>query len=168
MAEKADTAVRHLEDFAVGQRFASGSQRLTAEEIKRYATQYDPQPFHMDEEAAQDSMFQGLAASGWNTLGVTMRLLVEGPVRPAGGLIGAGAEVEWPRPTRPDDVLSVESEVLEVTPFRSKPDRGLVRLRTETRNQKGELLLVFTAKLIVPRRPGGTGDNGARDGAGSG
>jgi acyl dehydratase len=144
----------YLEDLFVGQRFESATHQMTVEEIKRFAGAFDPQPFHLDEEAAKTSLFGGLAASGWHTGAVTMRLLVEGGAPIAGGVIGAGGEIVWPRPTRPGDVLQVFSEVLEIRPSRSKPDRGMVTVRSETRNQHGEVVQVLTSKLVVPRRPG--------------
>jgi acyl dehydratase len=110
------------------------------------------QPFHLDEEAAKGTMFGGLVASGWHTAAVTMRLLVESGLPIAGGLVGMGGEMSWPRPTRPGDVLSVVSEVGELTPSRSRPDRGVVRLRSETRNQRNEVVQILDAKLLVPRR----------------
>ena len=122
-------------------------------QIKAFAAQFDPQPFHLDEQAAATSLFAGLAASGWHTAAVTMRLLVQGGAPIAQGIIGAGAEIAWPRPTRPGDVLQVESEVLEIRPSRSRPDRGMVTLRSETRNQRGEVVQVLTAQLVVPCRP---------------
>ncbi|MFA5901082.1 MAG: MaoC family dehydratase [Hyphomicrobium sp.] len=143
----------YLDDLAVGQRFESSTHLMTAEDIKRFARDFDPQPFHLDEEAAKTSLFGALAASGWHTGAVTMRLLVEGGAPIAGGVIGAGGEIVWPRPTRPGDELQVFSEVLEINPSRSKPDRGIVLLRSETRNQRGEVLQVLTSKLVVPRRP---------------
>ena len=143
----------YLEDLAVGQRFESVTHEMTAEAIKRFGAEFDPQPFHLDEEAAVDSLFGGLAASGWHTASVTMRLLVEGGAPIAGGVIGAGGEVTWPRPTRPGDVLQVTSEILEIKPSRSRPDRGMVTVRSETRNQKGETVQVMVSKLVVPRRP---------------
>ena len=97
----------YLDDLHVGQRFTSATHRMTAEAIKQFAAQFDPQPFHLDEEAAAASMFGGLAASGWHTAAVTMRLLVEGGAPIAGGVIGAGGEIAWPRPTRPGDELQV-------------------------------------------------------------
>ena len=142
----------YLEDLHVGQRFASAKHLMTAEAIKRFAGEFDPQPFHLDEDAAAGSLFAGLAASGWHTAAVTMRLLVEGGAPIAGGVIGAGGEVAWPRATYPGDELQVVSEVLAVTPSRSKPDRGIVVVRSETRNQRGEVVQVMTSKLVVPRR----------------
>lgn len=142
----------YLDDLQVGQRFMSSTYAMNADEIKAFAAQFDPQPFHLDEEAAKSTFFAGLAASGWHTAAVTMRLLVDSGAPVAGGVIGAGAEIRWPQPTRPDDVLQVESEVLEVTLSRSRPGRGMVTLRSETRNQRGEVLQILTSKLVVPRR----------------
>lgn len=143
----------YLEDLSVGQRFESATHLMTTEEIKRFASAYDPQPFHLDEAAATDSIFGSLAASGWHTGAVTMRLLVGGGAPIAGGVIGASGEIAWPRPTRPGDELQVFSEVLDIKPSRSKPDRGIVTVRSETRNQRGEVVQVLISKLVVPRRP---------------
>ena len=141
----------YLEDLHVGQTFATGSITVTAEAIKAFAREYDPQPFHLDEAAAQASLFGGLAASGWHTAALSMRLLVDGlPI--AGGLIGVGGETTWPRPTRPGDTLTVHIEVLEITPSRSRPDRGMVRTRNETRNQHGEAVQISTLGMVVWRR----------------
>ncbi|MDB5925001.1 MAG: acyl dehydratase [Betaproteobacteria bacterium] len=145
---------RYLEDFDVGQIFGSGTLRVDTEDIKRFAAEFDPQPFHLDEAKARDSMFHGLAASGWHTAALTMRLLVESEVKPAGGLIGAGVEaLRWPRPVRPGDVLHLESEVMEVRPSTSRPQQGLIKLQTTTLNQNGEPVQIFVANLLVPRRP---------------
>lgn len=143
----------YLEDLHVGQRFESATLAVTADEIKAFARQFDPQPFHLDEDAAARSLLGGLATSGWHTAALTMRLLVGGGAPIAGGVIGAGVEVRWPRPVRPGDELQVVSEVLEITPSRSKSDRGIAVLRSETRNQRGEVVQVLTSKLMVPRRP---------------
>ncbi len=144
---------RFLEDFAVGQTFGSGRVRIDKEQIKAFGAQFDPQPFHLDEEAARDTIFGGLAASGWHTAAVTMRLLVESDLKPAGGIVGAGAdEFRWPRPVRPGDELRTESEVLEVRPSRSRPDQGLIKVRTTTLNQHDEAVQVIIANLVVPRR----------------
>jgi acyl dehydratase len=142
----------YLEDLSVGERFTSGTQSVDEAQIKAFAAQFDPQPFHLDAEAASGTLFAGLAASGWHTAAVTMRLIVEGGLALAWGIISAGGELRWPTPMRPGDVLQVESEILEVTPSRSRPDRGIVTIRSETRNQRGEVVQVFTAKLVVPRR----------------
>jgi acyl dehydratase len=143
----------YLEDFAVGQRFVSATRVVDAEEIKAFAARFDPQPFHTDEAAAKDSFFQGLAASGWHTAAITMALLVKSGMAIAGGLIGAGGEISWPRPVRPGDVLQVESEVLAVTPSRSRPERGLITLKSETKNQKGEVVQVLTSRMLVWKKP---------------
>ena len=143
----------YLEDIFVGQRFVTGSQIMTVEAIKAFARDYDPQDFHTDEAAAKDSFFAGLAASGWHTAAVTMRLQIDSGPPIAGGMIGASGELSWPRPTRPGDVLHVESEVMEVTPSKSKPERGFVTLKSETKNQKGEVVQLFVVKLLVWRRP---------------
>jgi len=143
----------YLEDLSVGQRFTSGTYEMQLDRMKKFAAEFDPQPFHLDEEAARQSIFQGIAASGWHTAAATMLLSVTGPMRLAGGLIGLGGEIEWPRPTRAGDALTVESEVVEIIPSRTKPNQGIVRLRITTANQRGEPVQVFTAKLLVPRRP---------------
>ena len=143
----------YLEDLSVGQRFTSGSQQMTVEAIKAFASQFDPQPFHLDEAAAQASFFRGLAASGWHTAAVTMRLLVTSGLTLAGGLIGAGGELTWPKAVRPGDVLTVESEVLDLQPSKSKPERGLVTVRSRTLNQKDEVVQDMTTRMLVWRRP---------------
>jgi acyl dehydratase len=142
----------YLDDLHVGQRFTSATHAVDAEQITAYARQFDPQPFHLDAEAAKATLFGGLAASGWHTMAMTMRLLVDAGLPLAGGISGAGAEIAWPQPTRPGDVLRVVSEIEEITPSRSRPDRGMVRVRSETRNQRDEVVQVLTSKLIVPRR----------------
>src|SRR2546428_10771209 len=145
---------RFLEDFAVGQTFRSGRVRIDKERIKTFAAEFDPQPFHLDEEAARGSIFGGLAASGWHTAAMTMRLLVESDLKPAGGIVGAGFdEFRWPRPVRPGDEPHLESEVLEVRPSKSRPEQGLVKVRTTTLNQNGETVQISVGNLVVPRRP---------------
>ena len=143
----------YLEDLSPGDRFTSGEHALDAAQIVEFAQRFDPQPFHLDEEAAKGTFFKGLAASGWHTASITMRLLVQSGLPLADGVIGSGGEIQWPRPTRPGDVLYVESEVLEVTPSRSRPERAMVVLRSETRNQHGEVLQRLTTRLVVSRRP---------------
>jgi acyl dehydratase len=143
----------YLDDLTVGQRFASATYTVDAAEIQRFAAAYDPQPFHMDETAARETLFGGLVASGWHTAGMMMRLIVGGGLPIAGGIIGSGGELLWTKPVRPGDTLHVESEVLEITPSRSKPDRGMVVVRCVTLNQHGEMVQSFTPKLVVPRRP---------------
>ena len=143
----------YLEDFTVGRRFVSETHRIDADQIKAFASRFDPQPFHLDEAAAQASFFRGLAASGWHTASITMSLLVKSGMPIAGGLIGAGGELQWPKPTRPGDVLQVESEVLEVKPSRSKPERGMITVRSETRNQAGEVVQILTSRMLVWKKP---------------
>lgn len=142
----------HLEDLAVGDRFVTGSLTVTAEEIKAFAGVYDRQPFHLDEQAAEATFFAGLAASGWHTAALSMRLLTEGATPFAWGIVGAGGEIVWPRPTRPGDTLTVETEILEIVPSKSRGDRGMVTVRNRTLNQDGEVLQILTARLVVPRR----------------
>ena len=142
----------YLEDVSVGQRFESAKYQITEEQIKNFAAQFDPQPFHLEEAAAQASVFRGLAASGWHTASITMRLMVTGGVPFATGTVGLGGEIEWPRPTRPGDVLHVESEIVEIIPSRSKPNQGVVRVRNTTLNQNGEAVQIFTAKVLLFRR----------------
>jgi acyl dehydratase len=144
---------RYLEDFAVGQTFGSGRLRIEEERIVAFAAEFDPQPFHLDEAAARRSIFGGLAASGWHTAAVTMRLMVESDLKPAGGFIGDGLdECRWPRPVRPGDELRVECEVIEVRPSKSRPEQGLIKLRTTTLNQDNEAVLVHVVNMVVPRR----------------
>jgi acyl dehydratase len=151
--------MRYLEDFAPGQKYG-GRTRLavSAERIKSFAAEFDPQPFHLDDAAARGSIFRGLAASGWHTAAMTMRLLVESELQPAGGIVGAGFdEFRWPAPVRPGDELRVEIEVLAVRPSNSRPDIGVVKIRTTTLNQKGEAVQVNVGNLMVPRRNSGPG-----------
>jgi acyl dehydratase len=144
----------YLEDLTVGQVFGSSRLRVDKQQIKAFAMQFDPQAYHLDEEAASKSVFGELVASGWHTAALTMRLLVESEFKPAGGILGVGFDaLSWPRPVRPDDELHTESEVLEVRPSKSRPDRGLVRVRTTTFNQDGEAVQIYTANLLMPRRP---------------
>jgi acyl dehydratase len=142
----------YLDDLSVGQRFQSASRTVSAHDIKQFAAEYDPQPFHLDEAAAAHTIFGGLAASGWHTAAITMRLIVDS-VTLAGGVLGAGGDVTWPRPTRPGDTLQVTSTITELIPSRSKPDRGIVKMRSETRNQHGEVVQELKATLVVHRRP---------------
>jgi len=151
---------RYLEDFAIGQAFGSGKIRIDKQRAKAFAAEFDPQPFHLDEEAARSTIFaarstifHGLAASGWHTAAVTMRLLVESEIKPAGGIVGAGfEEFRWPYPVRPGDELRIESEILEVRPSKSRPEQGLIKVRTTTLNQDGKAVQILIANLIVPRR----------------
>lgn len=148
--------VQYLEDYAAGQIYHSGRHRIDTEQIVAFAKQFDPQPYHLDEEAAKNSPFKGLAASGWHTAAITMRLLVDGEFKPAGGILGVGFEqLSWPRPVRPGDELRVTSEVLEVRPSKSRPDRGMIRVQNTTLNQNDEPVQTFIGNLLVPRRPAG-------------
>jgi acyl dehydratase len=146
-------AARYLEDLAVGQCYAGGSAVVDLPAITAFAAAFDPQPFHLDEEAGRTSVFGRLVASGWHTMALTMRLLVEGELRSAWGLIGLGAdELRWPRPVVPGDLLTVEWEVLELRPSASKPDRGTARLQITTRNQRDEVVLTLVTTILLPRR----------------
>ena len=140
-----------FEDFAVGQVFATGKLQVDTDQIKSFAKQFDPQPYHLDEDAAQKSPFRGLAASGWHTAALTMRLMVDGDFKPAGGILGVGFDaLSWPKPVRPGDELHAKSEILEVRPSKSRPDRGTIRVRTTTYNQNDEAVQQFTGNLLVP------------------
>jgi acyl dehydratase len=142
----------YLDDLHVGQRFTSASHTIGEAEIKAFAREFDPQPFHLDHEAAKGTLFGGLAASGWQTAAISMRLLVDSGLPLEGGIIGTGGELNWLKPVRPGDTLTVVSEILEITPSGSRPDRGSIRVRLETRNQHGEVVQSFTPRLVMPRR----------------
>jgi acyl dehydratase len=143
-----------FEDLAVGQRYRTDTQRLELDAIRAFAAEFDPQPFHLDEHAARASVFGELVASGWHTAAVAMRLIVGGELQIVGGLIGLGVEdLRWPRPVRPGDVLHVESEILDLRPSRSRPDRGIARVRNTALNQEGQEVMVYIVSMIVPRRP---------------
>lgn len=147
------TPPHYLDDLTVGQKFGSGRRTLGLDAIRSFAAEFDPQPFHLDEAAAQETLFRGLAASGWHTAAVTMRLLVDSEFRPAGGVVGAGLEeLRWPRPARPGDELRLEIEVLDVRPSKSRPEQGIVKLRVTTLNQDDEALQVYVANVVVKRR----------------
>ena len=144
----------YLEDLAVGQRYTGGTATVDLAAIKAFAAAFDPQPFHLDEAAGRASVFGRLVASGWHTMALTMRMLVEGELRPLSGLVGLGADgLRWPRPVVQGDTLSVTWEVLELRPSSSKPDRGTARLQVTTRNQRGEIVLTLITTILVPRRP---------------
>ena len=142
----------YREDLEVGRRFTRATHVVDEAQIKAYAAQFDPQPFHLDDAAARGTLFGGLAASGWHTASITMRLLVTGGLPFASGIVGLGGEISWPRPTRPGDVLRVESEIVEIVPSRSKPNQGIVKVRNTTLNQNGEPVQVFTASILLYRR----------------
>lgn len=145
----------YLDDLAVGDVFRSGEYALDAQQITEFAARFDPQPFHLDDRAARQTLFGGLAASGWHTAAITMRLLVLSGLPLADGIIGAGADLSWPQPTRPGDVLHVESHVDSIAPSRSRPRRATVIFTNQTLNQRGEVLQIMITRLIVERRPGG-------------
>jgi acyl dehydratase len=144
--------IRYFEDLRVGQKFASPSLRVDTEAIKGFAEQFDPQPFHLDEAQARDSVFAGLAASGWHTAALSMRLCVASDFRPAGGILGTGGELIWSKPVRPGDALRVEIEIIETRPSRSRPQQGVVKIRLTTLNQHGETVQTFSPTLLVDRR----------------
>jgi acyl dehydratase len=146
----------YLDDLRPGQTFVSGSHALDEGQIKAFASAFDPQAFHLDDHAAKATLFGGLAASGWHTAAITMRLNVESGLPLANGIIGAGAEIQWPAPTRPGDILHVESEVIDVVPSRSRPERGIATIVSRTLNQRGDILQILTARLVVHRRPTAT------------
>ena len=146
--------IKYFEDMTPGLQFRTGTATLDAAAIKAFARDYDPQPFHTDETAAKSSFFGELVASGWHTMATTMRLIVDGEFRPAGGVIGGGVdEFRWPKPVRPGDTLTVLSEVVEARPSKSRSDIGLVRVRHTTSNQDGEVVQTFIANHVVQRRP---------------
>jgi acyl dehydratase len=151
MIEKAQGL--YLEDLHVGQRFVSGTHSMDEARIKEFAREFDPQPFHLDDAAAKASVFGGLAASGWHTAAVAMRLLVEGGLPLGNGIIGLGGDLAWPKPTRPGDTLHVQSEILEIVPSRSKPNQAIVKVRSTTLNQHDEAVHSFTSKCLVFKRP---------------
>jgi acyl dehydratase len=145
---------KYLEDLHVGDRFGSDTIEVTEESIVAFARDFDPQPFHLDTTAAKESIFEGLAASGWHTAAMSMKLFVTGELRLAGGSIGLGVdELRWPQPVRPGDTLRLETEILDVRSSKSKPDRGIIRIRNVTTNQRGEVVQIFMAFVMVQRRP---------------
>jgi len=146
-------ATLYLEDLHVGQRFTSDTYVITEKQIKAFAEEFDPQPFHLDNAAAENTVFRGLAASGWHTAAIAMRLLVQSGLPLANGIIGMGGELLWPMPTRPGDTLHAESEVLEITPSKSKPNQAVVRVRSTTLNQNGQAVHQFTSRVLVFKRP---------------
>jgi acyl dehydratase len=142
----------YYEDLAPGRRFRTGIAEVTAAEITEFAARFDPQPFHLDAAAGEQSVFGGMAASGWLTGALTMRLMVQGEMRLAGGLIGLGIDsLQWPRAVHPGDRLTAVTEVVEMRPSASKPEYGVVRLRTETTNQDGETVQILVANQLVRR-----------------
>jgi acyl dehydratase len=145
--------VHYFEDFTAGRTFGSGTLHVSADDIRRFASEYDPQPFHLDDVAARDTLFRGLAASGWHTAALTMKLLVSSELSPAGGIVGIGfQELKWPAPVRPGDELRLSIEVLETRPSKSNPLQGLVTLRTTTVNQTGRAVQVSVGTILVIRK----------------
>ena len=143
-----------LEDYQVGQTYGSSVARVEADRIKSFAVEFDPQPFHLSEEGAAGTIFGSLAASGWHTAATTMRLVVEGTLRPAGGVVGLGFdEFRWPTPVRPGDELRVESEILEVRPSETRPDQGVIKVRMTTTNQNRQPVQIAVGHLLVRRQP---------------
>lgn len=146
---------RTLEDFSVGAVFETQEATVTAADIVAFAASFDPQPFHTDPDAAQDSLFGTLVASGWHTAAVTMRLMVDSGADIAGGMIGRRVErIEWPRPTYPGDRLRVRMTVLSVSPNPKTPDRGRIAVESVTVNQTGETVQTMVSTIIVPTRAG--------------
>jgi acyl dehydratase len=143
----------YFEDFQIGHKFASmSSTKVSAQEITEFAEKYDPQPFHLDEAAGKSTFFKGLAASGWLTAAIVMRMRVEN-IKVHGGMIGAGVEeIRWTEPVRPGDTLRTESEVIALRPSRNRPQYGLVTIFTNTFNQRDEVVMKSTVKFLAPMR----------------
>src|SRR6266446_1689722 len=143
---------RYFEDLKAGDRFKSGTYKVTEEQIVSFAREFDPQPFHLDPAVARQTMFKGLIASGWHTAAITMRLLVQ-TLNFAEGAIGLGVdELRWPNAVRPGDVLQVETEIVDLRESRSKPSHGIVRIRNVATNQRGEVVQTMSASTLVLRR----------------
>ncbi|PYI90645.1 MAG: dehydratase [Verrucomicrobia bacterium] len=143
----------YLEDLHVGDRFGSDTIEVTEESIIAFAREFDPQPFHLETKAAEQSIFKVLSASGWHTAAMSMKLFITGELKLAGGSVGLGVdELRWPQPVKPGDVLRLETEILNVRASRSKPDRGIIRIRNVTTNQRVEIVQTFTAFVMVQRR----------------
>jgi len=142
----------YLEDLHVGARFETTTHRLDAAEIKAFAAQYDPQPFHLDEESAKHSFFGELVASGWHVAAISMRLVVQGGPKFAAGIVGLGGELQWKKPTRPGDTLRVVCQIVDIQESRSNPGRGTVTVVNETKNQRDEVVQWLRCSLFVPRR----------------
>jgi acyl dehydratase len=143
-----------LEDLHVGDRFGSEAIAVTEQDIIAFARDFDPQPFHLDRTASEQSVFKELVASGWHTAAMSMKLFVTGKLKLAGGSVGLGVdELRWPRPVKPGDTLRLETEILDVRPSKSKPDRGIIRIRNVTTNQDGQVVQTFVASVLVRRGP---------------
>jgi len=142
----------YFEDLQPGMSFSSAPVQVSAADIKAFATQFDPQPFHLDEAAGAASFFKGFAASGWHTAALGMRMMVESGPKLAAGYIGAGGEIAWKKPVYAGDTLRLRGEIIELKPSRSRTDRGIAVVRCETFNQRDELVQVMTAQVVVLRR----------------
>src|SRR2546430_1055634 len=143
---------RYFEDLKAGDRFKSGTYSVSEEQIISFAREFDPQPFHLDAAAARQTMFKTLIASGWHTAAITMRLFVQ-TLNFAEGAVGLGVdELRWPNSVRPGDALRVETEIVDLRPSKSKPDRGIVRIRNVTTNQRGEIVQTMFASALVPKK----------------
>jgi acyl dehydratase len=153
MSESTTSSELYFEDLRVGHRYTSPRYPVSEAQILAFAREFDPQPLHLDPVAARASALGGLSASGWHTAAITMRLTADGPLQLAGGTVGLGAELRWHKPTRPGDVLHLESEIIELRLSRSRPDRGVVRVRIETFTEAGVLVQTLIATLLVPTRP---------------
>ncbi len=146
----------YFEDFEIGQEYVSDTYEMNKEEIIEFAKQFDPQFFHIDEEDAKNSFFGALAASGWHTASISMRLSVQAEKKFAGGMIGASVELSWPTPTRPGHILQVYTKVIDIKPINSRPKHGFVIMQSETRNQFGEVLQRQKTHVLVERKKAGT------------
>jgi len=150
-ASEQDEAL-YLDDLHVGMTFTSTTHQLDEQQVIAFAKEFDPQPFHLDPEAANKSLLGGLSASGWHTAALTMKLITS--IRPlyATGILGLGGEIAWPKPTRPTDLLRVVAKIVEITPSRSRPDRGIVTMECQTLNQRDEVVQLLKPKLVMFRR----------------
>ena len=147
----------YFEDVSVGQRFESKPYEITEAAIVGFAREFDVQAFHLEHAAADASVFGGLAASGWHTAAIAMRLFTTGPLQFVGGAVGLGVdELRWPVAVRPGDRLRLTTEILETRASRSKPDYGILRIRNVLVNQSGAVVLSYTANAMVRRRGGPT------------
>jgi acyl dehydratase len=149
--------MQYLEDLEVGRKSAFGSYQVTREEVLEFARKYDPQPFHLSDEAAAQTHFGRLAASGWHTCAMTMAMIVENlEAHEQAGLGSPGVdELRWLKPVFPGDTLRAETEILEVKPSRSKPDIGSFRSRCTVFNQDDQPVLSFISIVLIRRRPQG-------------
>lgn len=146
--------MRYFDDLTVGDRFDGGPITVSEQDIFAFARDYDPQPFHLDHAAAADSIFGGLAASGWHTASLSMRMVVNSNAGLASGYVGLGVEdIAWPRPVRPGDRLRIEGTIMDTRRSANRPERGVVRVKVETFNQNDELVMRWHANLLVPSKP---------------